>query len=730
MNALVEPIIPSPDGPAASPSSVRTWALQVAGLHCAACASTLEAVLTQVPGVNQARVGYAAALASVQVDEAAVQLSGLQAVAARAGFELDWARGVSAQGLRQREARQMLWRVFVAWFCMMQVMMLAAPTYFDSGAEVPADLAALMHGASWVLTLPVMLFSATPFLRGAWRSIRQRRMGMDVPVAVGIVLTFGISTVALVAPGGWIGSAVYLDSLTMFVAFLLGARWLEMRARHAAAATFEQAPDALPAEVSRLHQGQLERVRLDSIRVGDRLAIGAGDVIPADGRVLSGSTWVDESLLSGESRPVSKGQGQALSAGTVNLGQTFEMAVLACGDQTRHAQLNQLWQRALTERPAWAEEADRWAAPFLWGVLGLATIAAAVWATVDVTRALPVAAAVLVVTCPCALALAAPAAWVASARALAQRGLWCQRLGALERLAQVNRVVLDKTGTLTEPRAVPRVEPADGGAPDWVAQAVGLAQWSRHPLSQALARLPLTQPAGRWREVQEHAGEGLRGLDAAGRWWRLGRSAWVQPQADLGEAPLWFGAEAGGEAHPIDLDEVPRPSAVHALRRMMDLGLAVSLLSGDAAHRVQRLAAQLGLTGAAQGDCTPEIKRTQMQALQAQGAVVLMVGDGFNDAPALAQADVSVAMGQGVASARASADFTLATDDLAALPDLVLQGRRTRRVVRQNLVWAAAYNAVAVPLAMSGSLPPWAAGLGMALSSLWVVGNALRLGRL
>lgn len=623
----------------------------------------------------------------------------------------------------------MLWRVFVAWFCMMQVMMLAAPTYFESGAEVPADLLALMHGASWVLTLPVMFFSASPFLRGAWRSLAQRRMGMDVPVALGLVLTFGISTVALLVPAGPLGSALYLDSLTMFVAFLLGARWLEMRARHAAAATFEQAPDGLPAQVSRVLDGRVERVARDVVAVGDRLAVALGDVFPVDGQLVAGGTWVDESLLSGESRPIARGPGEAVVAGTLNLGQAVEIRVTATGANTRHARLQEAWQRALTERPAWAEEADRWAAPFLWGVLALALGAALVWAVLDAERALPIAAAVLVVTCPCALALAAPAAWVASARALAAQGLWCQRLAALERLAQVNHVALDKTGTLTEPRARPRGVQEGGKSEPWVAQAVGLAQWSRHPLSQALARLPLSGPAGRWRAVEERLGEGLRGQDEQGRWWRLGRADWVGAAADAATAPLWFGAEDGDGAHAIDLDEVPRASAQQALPRLAALGLRVSLLSGDQAERVARVAQGLGLVEA-QGGSSPELKREQVARWQAGGSVVLMVGDGVNDAPVLAQADVSVAMGSGAAAARSSADLTLAGEDLSALATLIEQGRRTRRVVRQNLAWAAMYNLLAVPLAASGALAPWAAGLGMALSSLWVVGNALRLGRL
>ncbi|MBB5203851.1 Cu2+-exporting ATPase [Inhella inkyongensis] len=729
---MLEPIIPSPlerPAPASDGGGAQTrceLSLQVAGLHCAACAEALSAELRALPGVHTATVGYASALAWVDLDERLTPRAALLEAARKAGYELAEAAPEAAAALRRREARAMLWRLFVAWFCMMQIMMLAAPTYFDSGAEVPSDLRALMHGASWVLALPVLLFSATPFLRGAWRSLRQRRLGMDVPVALGVLVTFGASTLALADPGGLLGDAVYLDSMTMFVAFLLGARWFELKARHAAAIEAERLDLGEALEVTRVDaQGTTERVSAQALRPGDQVQLALGETLAADARLVSAQALVDESMLSGEARAFQRVQGDLLLAGTVNLGAPLRLEVVAVGGQTRQARLRRRLAQALSERPRGFSEADAWAPLFLAVVLLLALVAGLLWWHFEPGRTLSVVAAVLVVTCPCALALAAPAAVVASARALTQRGVWLQRLAAIEALARVERVVFDKTGTLTQPQARPLGE-VD---PTQMAAAVGLAQWSRHPVAQALARWPLQQAAGRWTEVTEVAGQGLRGRDARGAWWRLGRPAWVEAQTGASStASLAFAPEAGDQPTlHFELDEVLRRDAAAVVERLRTLGLRMSLLSGDAPERARAVGAALGLE--AQGGCDPEAKQAQVQAWQEQGQCVLMVGDGVNDGPVLAQADVAVAMGEGAGLARNSADLTLLRNELSALPELIQLGRRTRRVMRQNLAWAASYNLLAVPMALAGWLPPWAAGLGMALSSLWVVGNALRLAR-
>ncbi|MFN4116138.1 MAG: heavy metal translocating P-type ATPase, partial [Inhella sp.] len=436
-------IIPTSE---ASAAEERAWA--VAGLHCAACADSLRERLLSEPGVEQAQVGYAAGIAVVRAPAALQQQ--LPDRLKGSGYRFAALEPASSAKLREREARELLWRAFVAGFCMMQVMMLAAPTYFEAGRELPADLRQLLGWASWVLSWPVMLWSSQPFLIGAWRSLRRRQLGMDLPVALATVVTFVVSSLALFDPGGPWGSELYFDSLTMFMAFLLTARWFELRARHAAAAELA----TLVAEPTRAvlresSDGAVSEIPLAEVQAGDVLRVALGELIPVDGLLLDGQTEVDEALLSGESRPVAKQAGDLLIGGSLNLGRPLRLRASCALSQGRAAQLAQRLQAALTERPTRLALADRGAQVFLAVVLLLTLAAGLFWAWWEPSRAIAVVCAVLIVTCPCAFALAAPAARVASHRALARQGLLLQRLDLLETLARVDTVMLDKTGTLT-----------------------------------------------------------------------------------------------------------------------------------------------------------------------------------------------------------------------------------------------------------------------------------------
>ncbi len=709
----------SPMPPASTAPAVVEQAWAVAGLHCAACAEQLRAELLQQPGVLQAQVGYAAAVAVVRAPQA-LQAE-LPARMKLAGYLLAPLDAASGAALREAEARTLLWRLFVAGFCMMQVMMLAAPTYFAEGAAMPADLRQLLHWGSWVLSWPVLLFSSQPFLVGAWRSLKRRQLGMDVPVALGALVAFAVSSLVLFDPAGPWGTEVYFDSFTMFIAFLLGGRWFELKARHAAAAELAGLMSTREHQVQREgSDGRVETLPLADVRAGDVLRVGLGETVPVDGSLLEGETLLDESLLSGESLPVRRLAGELLVGGSLNLGRPLRLRALAPAAGSRAAQLAQRLQAALTERPAQAALADRWATHFLAAVLVLALGAGLVWFFIDPAQALRVVCAVLIVTCPCAFALAQPAARVASFRALLRQGLLLQRLPALEALAHVDRVWLDKTGTLTRPEAQMRA--LLPGADQWAGAAVSLASWSRHPVAQAVARCAASTPGWRWREVQELPGQGLRALDEQGRAWWLGRHGEGQDTA--------FGRDGEPPLLAFDMSEAPLPGVARWLKTLQGLGLQVGLLSGDQPARVERLAQQLDLpTFDAKGGCSPEDKLSVVKAEQAEGRKVLMVGDGVNDAPVLAQADASLAVAGATPLAAQAADAWLLRAQLDLLPVLILQARRTQTVMRQNLVWAAAYNLVAVPLALLGYLPPWAAGLGMALSSLLVVGNAMRLAR-
>ncbi|MBI3156723.1 MAG: cation-translocating P-type ATPase [Burkholderiales bacterium] len=734
--------------------------LRIAGITCAACSGILEAALARVDGVLEARVSAAAERAQVRWDPARTRPSALLAAIRAAGYDAVPDAAAPARELRRAEQRRMLWRLFVAWFCMMQVMMMATPAYVAGPGELAEDLRRLLAWGGWVLTLPVMVFSAGPFFGGAWRALRRRRIGMDVPVALALAVAFVASTAAAFDPGGLFGREVYFDSVTMFVALLLGARWLEMRARHRAHETLEAALAAMPAAALReTAAGGVERVSVQRLAPGDVLRVPLGESFPADGVLLEGATRADEALLSGESAPVDKRAGALLVAGSINLGAAVRMRVDRVGADTRHERIVAMMRDAVMQRPASARLADRWASPFLWAVLLLAALSAAAWSLIDPARALAVAVAVLIVTCPCALSLAAPATLVAAAGGLARRGVMVQRLDAIEQFARVQRLFVDKTGTLTEDRlrlAAVRLAPGGGVAAGEARHvAAALARWSTHPVARALAgaddadapaaaaaavREPAARSAsadgdaGAMREVRETAGVGIDGIESSGRRWQLGDPSRLAAAGATGWDLGWAGdarsllLRDGRPVAAFEIDEVLRPGAADALSALRADGVEPALLSGDDPARVRALAARLGLHDAV-GGASPGRKLDAVAAEQRAGRFTAMVGDGVNDAPVLARAEVSLAMGHGALVARAQADAVIVSGRWEAIVDLRRTARRAVRIVHQNFAWAALYNAAGIPLAMAGWLPPWAAGLGMAASSLLVVGNALRAGR-
>lgn len=713
---------------------------QVSGMYCAACSGVIESALTRVDGVVSAQVGSASQRAKVRWDPQQTQVSALVRAIRSAGYDAVPDAAAPAREQRRVERRSALWRVFVASFCAMQVMMFATPSYVATGNELAPDLRQLLNWGSWVVSVPVLLFSAGPFLRNAWRSLRLRRISMDVPVALGILVTFIASTGATFDPDGAFGHEVYFDSFTMFVSFLLAGRFLEMTVRHRAAESLEAALSGMPETALRLElTGEVTPVSVLRLRAGDRVRVPLGSAFPADGRLLIGPTQADESLLTGESSPVMRQVGDEVVGGSINVGAPVDMLVERVGADTRFESIVSMMRDALSQRPALARKADRWAGPFLWGILALAGLAAVVWSWYEPSRAVWVAVSVLIVTCPCALSLAAPAALVAAARALARRGVVLQRLDALEALANMSRLFLDKTGTLTQDQAaLVAIRDAKGGVVDLsappveVGEAARLAAWSAHPLSKVLAQQVTPAVEDAWRDVHEQPGAGLEGRQTDGTVWRLGSRAWVQgvsdeklSATDQPVAQVWFGP-LGQPRWCFEFAEQLRPDALSAVAALRAGGVELGLLSGDASRRVVHIAEQVGIDEVIAG-AQPQDKLAHLARAQARGECVGMVGDGVNDAPVLARADVSFAMGQGALVARVHADAVVVSGRLQDVVSARQLAQRAMQVVRQNLIWAATYNLACVPLALAGYLPPWAAGLGMALSSLLVVGNATRL---
>ena len=709
------------------PAGQGVSALQLSGLHCAACAGIIERTLLTIDGVMAVQVNAAAQRASVTWQRERTAPSHWVSALRRIGYDAAPDSTAPARALRLREKRQATWQLFVAAFCATQVMMFAAPAYFAAPGDLSLEMRRLLNWGSWVLSLPVVMFSARPFFSGALHALRARRIGMDVPVALAIVITMLAGTVATFDPAGPLGQEVYFDSLTMFVALLLGGRWLEMHARQRSAMSLEAAMARLPDVALRREGAHWREVSPRRLRVGDELRVLVGQAFAADGRLSVGRTEVDEAMLTGEAMAVVKVPGSEVVAGSINLGAPVEMVVERLGADTRLQAIVAIMREAMSQRPDAARWAERWAAPFLWTVL-LAAGAAALWhvAQGQPAQALGVAVAVLIVTCPCALSLAVPTTLLAAAQALARRGVIVQRLGALETLARATHVFFDKTGTLTQ--AQPQLQAvvmhdAHIGEAQALQLAASLAQWSLHPLSRALASCA-DGPSPGWHEVQEHAGLGLSAIDTAGQRWQLGSAAWLG--APLGAAAsVWLSCD-GRPIAGFHFEESLRDGAAQAVAALQARGCKVSLLSGDEPTRAAALAARLGINDVHAG-ATPEMKLAVVAAAQAAGETVLMVGDGINDAPVLARADVSLAMGQGALLSRAQADAVIVSNRPMDLVVAHHIAQRAMSLVRQNLLWAALYNAACIPLALAGWLPPWLAALGMASSSLFVVLNAMRV---
>ena len=716
---------------------VREAALMLEGITCAACIWLNEQHLRRLPGVVGVDINYSTQRARVRWDNSRIRLSAILEAVAAIGYRAHPYDAERQEKLQQKERKQALSRLWVAGLSMMQVMMYAVPVYLAPDGDIAPDLLWLLHWASFILTLPVLLYSALPFYRATWRDLKTGRVGMDTPVTIGILTAFGASFWALIHK---FEHGIYFDSVSMFVFLLLGGRYLESIARRKAGAASESLVKLVPAFAHRLADWPASRdsheATVASLRRGDVILVRPGETIPADGVVLDGQSASDEALLTGESRPIAKTAGDAVIAGSVNTISPLVLRVEESGESTRLAGIVRLLDRALAEKPRLAVLADRFASWFV-ALLLLAAAASYIgWHFIAPERALWIMVAVLVISCPCALSLATPAALTAAGGSLASLGVLATRGHALETLAKVTDVVFDKTGTLTH-GSMKLLDVAIEGklAPEQaLALAAALEHGSEHPLAQALRQAAQGLAAPRVESLLNHPGHGVAGT-AAGREWRLGSApfiaAWLRhPQHDAAD---WHAgstqvllANSDGVQARFAIGDAVRADAAELVARLRRRGLAVHLLSGDGEQAVLALARELGIEHA-RARAAPEDKLAYVGALQDAGRRVLMVGDGVNDAPVLARADVSIAMGGGTDVARASGDMVLIADQLGLIDASLDISRRTLAVIRQNLCWAAGYNLVALPLAVTGHVTPWLASLGMALSSLLVAGNALRL---
>ncbi len=709
----------------------------VDGIQCAACIWLIEGSVRALAGVKSADLNIGTGILQVTCDPALCKPSDILAALQSIGYAACPADTTAYADRLEKEKRALSRRLFIAGLSMMQVMMYAVPAYLAGDGTMDADMAGLMRWASLLLTLPAMLYSAQPFFIGAWRNLSNRALGMDVPVALGIVAAFVASVAATFAQH----DPVYFDSITMFVFLLLASRYLELQARMRAASALDGLLRSAPSSAQRLPHWPQDRTSemcsAEALRSGDYVLLRTGDVLAADAVVVEGETSIDLSVITGESRAQLRSCGDALPAGSSNLANSVVVRISREAKASTLALILESAQRARLDKPSLANWADLVAGRFVGALLLFAFATFLYWQHADPAQAWPVLIAVLVVSCPCALSLAAPTVLAAANARLLGNGVLAVRPHVLETLHRSTHIVFDKTGTLT--LGAPVLQTVETttlcNAKEALKIAAGIAGGSNHPMSVAL------QQAAKGQEVaaldapaREIAGKGLE-AEWHGCKFRLGRADFVgqltgthapfTPAASgseiyLGNAEAWLAR--------FVLFDALRPDAATVVQHFQTAGKAVLLLSGDRMTFVQQVASKLGIEHAV-GECLPEHKVEEVRRLQRAGAIVAMIGDGVNDAAVLAAADVSFAMGGGSGLALASADCVLLNGRLESLCELEHVAAKAARLMKQNLAWAACYNLAAIPAAAFGLINPWVSAVGMSLSSTLVVLNALRVYR-
>lgn len=704
--------------------------LLLEGISCAACSWLIETHLKKTPSVQSVTVNVSTHRCAI-VWDSREPLSRILQSLAEIGYTPRPATDDQQQQLIKKENRVALFRIGVAGFGMMQAMMVAVGMY-TGATDFWLDF---LRWLSMLVATPVVFFSAWPFFLSAWRSLRLRHLIMDVPVALAIGLAYLASVWATVTSTG----EVYFESVSMFTFFLLLGRYVELRARHRNRLAFGNLAQLMPLTaccISTENGTEVEQnLPVKVLKTGDQVLVKPGETFPCDGRVIAGQSAVVEALLTGESQPVAKGVGDLVIAGTINHHSPLRIAVTAVGSQTQLSAIERMATRAADEKPAQVMVADRIARFFIARLLVICAAVFAFWMWYRPEDAFWITLSVLVVTCPCALALAMPAALSAATANLRKQGFLVARGHVIEGLTQVTRVIFDKTGTLTKGQfVVASVHPVPDVQLDReeiLALAAALEAGSNHPLAAAF---------NAWRDrfsatdVQQFTAEGVQGV-IDGTCYRLGTGAFGAALLEKHDIPAppsnahltWLLLVA--QSRPlawIGLADEIRSDASALINDLNATGITVELLSGDQPAAVAHIANQLGIDSFIAA-AKPGDKLSHLAKRQAEGDKVLMVGDGINDVPVLAGADVSIAMASASDLAQTRADAVLLNNQLAVIAKAILVAWRTKGIIQQNLRFSLMYNALAVPLAAAGMVPPWLAAIGMTASSLIVIFNALRL---
>ncbi|NIL92902.1 MAG: cadmium-translocating P-type ATPase [Woeseiaceae bacterium] len=692
----------------------------VGGMYCSACGWLIETTMARTPGVVSADINPVTHRLRVRWSTKDLGLGGILATLASLGYDPQPLAPESAARPELLEQRAALKRLLVASLGMMQVMMFAIGLYAGDFQGMEPSMQRFLRWVSFLVTTPVVFYSARPFFSSALRGIKARTPGMDLPVSIAVGSAYVGSVYATLTHA----PAVWFDSVVMFVFFLTLGRFLEMRARHRSIDRSTAMSNVLPPTVSRTTAAGFETIPSSRLVAGDVVRVRPGEAVPADGRVVDGGSSVDEALLTGEARPVQKSVGDEVAAGSMNIDGALHVRVEKTGGDTTLGTISRLSERARYARPEFVQLADRIASYIVIAILVIAVLVGSYWYSTAPDRAFVITLSVLVVTCPCALALATPAAFATAGTRLAQLHLLLTNGNAIEALARASKVLLDKTGTIT--RGSPALEKVEVLEPGYTEQecldiAAALEAVSIHPIAKAFPAGSVEIGVSDQRIV---LGQGVAGTIDGVRW-RIGKAVFAGEKA--AEPGVYLGRDKSFVAR-FDMSDELRDNSRETIQALTNLGLETGIVSGDREEVVRAVADRLDIREY-HAESSPEEKLSVIRQAQQQGDRIIMVGDGINDAPVLAGADASIALAHGAELAQTSADVIMLGESLAPVATAIGIARKTLRIVRQNLAWAIVYNTAALPLAAMGYVPPWAAAIGMSMSSLIVVLNALRIGR-
>ena len=708
--------------------NLKEVSLIIEGIVCAACIWLNEQYLRGLPGVVSVQINYSTHRAQIRWHDDEIQLSGILEAISRIGYLAHPYDPATQQQLYENQRKDLIRRIGIAGLFGMQAMMFALALYGGDWWGISDSFHSFFRWISLLVTLPIIGYSARPFYRGAWKDLSVWRAGMDVPIVLGLSLAFAAS-----AWNTWTGKHdVYFDSVAMFVFLVLSVRLFELSARKKAAEKIESMTNLTPTMTRRIAaDGEIEMIPTVELEPSDRFLVKPGELIPTDGVLLSPLALVDEALLTGEQLPLHKSAGDVLVGGSYNLEQPVELKVHRLGQDTVLSGIKRLIEQAQGFKPEVAKLADKVASVFVGAILLLVTGAGIYWWQVDPERLLPVVVATLVVTCPCALSLATPASLSSAIGALTRNGMLVANSQAMEVMPRIDTVVFDKTGTLTS-GTLSLVEQVDSNPVEQQRNrliAHSLELHSEHPVARALvlADTPAFEVQGRLNSP----GAGIQGI-IDGEMHYLGNAEFVSQHAPLPEQSesdalqIVYLVREGQWLASFSFSDPLKPDARQTIETLQKHGIEVRILSGDRKAYVATIARQLGVEHF-DAEQLPDDKLRCLKALQKEGRRVAMAGDGINDAPVLAAADLSISLSLGTDLARASADLVINGALLQPVSNALLITRKMMRIIRQNFAWAIGYNIVAVPFSLAGLIPPWLAAIGMSLSSLVVVVNALRL---